>query len=58
MQPKLNFEFWIIDLIEGTLITKSCDFEIPTKDLIDKDSIRDEETNQCTQIVQPSCVFE
>ena len=37
---------------------ESCIFDVFTKELIDKASICDEETYQCTQIVQTSCVFE
>ena len=48
----------ITDLVDGTKIIESCSFVIPTKELMDKASICDKETHQCTQIVQTSCIFE
>ena len=41
----------ITDLVDGTKIIESCTFVIPTKELMDKASICDKETYQCTQIV-------
>ena len=48
----------ITDLVDGTKIIESSTFVIPTKELMDKASICDKETHQCTQIVQTSCIFE
>ena len=48
----------IKDLVDATIIIESCIFDIHTKELMDKASIWDKETNQCTQIIQSSHIFE
>ena len=45
-------------LVDGTLFTKSSNFDIPTKMLTVKVSIGDKEAYQYTQIAQTPCFFE